>query len=67
MNTLRTREDARLWIISQGISVKDFAEAHHLDIATTYQVLSGAKRGMRGKAHSAAVALGIKRSASKDE
>lgn len=67
MNPLRTREEARRWIISQGISVKDFAEARHLDLASTYQVLSGAKQGLRGKAHAAAVALGIKRSASEDE
>ena len=42
------------------MSVKEFAEKHGLDQATTYQVLAGRKKGRRGEAHKVAIALGIK-------
>jgi gp16 family phage-associated protein len=59
MNTLRTPAEAKAWLLGEGISIRAFADGHGLDRATTYQVLSGAKIGRRGKAHAAAVALGI--------
>ncbi|WP_369681775.1 DNA-binding protein [Pseudomonas gingeri] len=67
MNTLRTPAEAKAWLIDRGISVKEFAYSHGLDAATTYQILNGRKLGRRGKAHAAAVALGIKRLVSEDE
>nr|WP_226992711.1 DNA-binding protein [Pseudomonas syringae group genomosp. 3] len=42
------------------MSVTEFARDHGLDLGTTYQVLAGRKKGLRGKAHKAAIALGIK-------
>lgn len=60
MPNLRTPEQARKWLDQQGKSVTEFAAEHDLDLHTTYQVLSGAKKGKRGEAHKAAVALGIK-------
>lgn len=60
MTKLRTPAEAKLWLQNHGISVQAFAQTHHLDAATCYQVLDGRKKGLRGKAHQAAVALGIK-------
>lgn len=60
MNTLKSPEEAKLWLQAQGISVAEFSRDHDLDPATTYQVLAGRKKGRRGKAHKAALALGIK-------
>jgi len=60
MNTLRTPTEAKRWLQDHGVSVQAFALAHELDPATCYQILAGRKKGLRGKAHDAAVALGIK-------
>ncbi|OPD84906.1 hypothetical protein AO946_37165 [Pseudomonas aeruginosa] len=60
MHATRTPAQAKAWLESQGKSVKEFAEENNLDPATTYQVLAGTKKGRRGEAHRAAVALGIK-------
>ncbi|MGV8861551.1 MAG: DNA-binding protein [Pseudomonas sp.] len=60
MNTLLTPDEAKQRIIDQGISIREFARSNGLDEHTTYQVLSGRKKGRRGEAHKCAVALGIK-------
>ena len=60
MHATRTPAQAKAWIEAQGKSVKEFADEHSLDLHTTYQVLAGTKKGRRGEAHKAAVALGIK-------
>lgn len=60
MPNLRTPEQAREWLDQQGKSVTEFAAENGLDLHTTYQVLAGTKKGRRGMAHKAAVALGIK-------
>lgn len=57
---LLTREQARKKLEDRGESVAEFARANGLNPATTYQVLYGKKKGRRGEAHRAAVALGIK-------
>lgn len=62
MHGTRTAAQAKEWIESQGKSVTEFVTEHGLDLHTTYQVLAGVKKGRRGKAHAAAVALGIKTS-----
>lgn len=59
-NGLRTCEQARAELDRQGLSIADFARMHELDYGTTYQVITGAKKGRRGEAHRAAVLLGIK-------
>ncbi|WP_122583384.1 DNA-binding protein [Pseudomonas viridiflava] len=63
MTTLKSPNEAKLWLLAQGVSVAEFSRQHGLDQATTYQVLAGRKKGNRGKAHHAAVALGIKAAA----
>ncbi|ARU88271.1 DNA-binding protein [Pseudomonas sp. M30-35] len=60
MHATRTPAQAKAWLDSLGITIKDFADNHGLDPATTYQVLAGTKKGKRGEAHKAAVLLGIK-------
>ena len=60
MTTLKSPLEAKDWLRANGISISEFARQHDLDPATTYQVLSGVKKGHSGKAHKAAVALGIK-------
>ncbi|MFA1030696.1 MULTISPECIES: DNA-binding protein [Pseudomonas syringae group] len=57
---LKSPQEAKLWLRAQGISVTEFARDHGLDLGTTYQVLAGRKKGLRGKAHKVAIALGIK-------
>ncbi len=66
MERLRTPAEAKLWLQKRGISIQAFALAHNVDAATCYQVLDGRKKGLRGKAHDAAVALGIKEDLSGD-
>lgn len=66
MEKLRSPAEAKLWLQKRGISIQAFALAHNVDAATCYQVLDGRKKGLRGKAHDAAVALGIKEDLSDD-
>ena len=60
MPVLRTAEQAREWLRSQKMTVTTFAESHHLSKHAVYKVLDGKHIGMRGAAHKAAVALGMK-------
>ncbi|WP_426198997.1 DNA-binding protein [Pseudomonas sp. DC3200b2] len=60
MHGIRTAAQARAWLDRQGKSVQQFAREHNVDPATTYQVLSGRKKGRRGEAHKVAVLLGMK-------
>ena len=60
MPAIRTAAQARAWLEQQGKSVQEFAREHNVDPATTYQVLSGRKKGRRGESHKVAVLLGMK-------
>ncbi|MEE3507722.1 MULTISPECIES: DNA-binding protein [unclassified Pseudomonas] len=60
MVTIRTAAQAKAWLEQQGKSVQEFARENSVDPATTYQVLSGRKKGRRGEAHKIAVLLGMK-------
>lgn len=51
---------ARKRIISQGLSVREWAERNDLDESTVYAVINRQKKCLRGEAHRAAVLLGIK-------
>ncbi|AUF99786.1 hypothetical protein CXQ81_03995 [Pseudomonas sp. 09C 129] len=53
-------KDARKRLEQQGVTVKAFALQHDLHPSTVYAVLLGQKKCLRGEAHRAAVALGIK-------
>ncbi|WP_268796498.1 DNA-binding protein [Pseudomonas huanghezhanensis] len=60
MPGIRTAAQAKAWLEEQGKSVQAFARENNVDPATTYQVLSGRKKGRRGEAHKVAVLLGMK-------
>lgn len=60
MTALRTPAQAREALEREGKSVAEFSREHDLDPFTVYQLLAGKKKGKRGMAHRAAVALGIK-------
>ena len=60
MPDLRTAEQARQWLASQRMSATAFASKHGLPLDTVYKVLNGHQYGLRGAAHKAAVALGMK-------
>jgi gp16 family phage-associated protein len=60
MPGLRTAAQAKAWLEQQGKSVQEFARENDVDPATTYQILSGRKKGRRGEAHKVAVLLGMK-------
>ncbi|HEX8588012.1 DNA-binding protein [Pseudomonas sp.] len=60
MPGIRTAAQAKAWLEQQGKSVQEFAREHNVDPATTYQVLSGRKKGRRGESHKVAVLLGMK-------
>lgn len=57
---IRTREEARKWLEYRGISISEFARANGLDRMSVCDALRGKTKGLRGTAHDAAVALGIK-------
>jgi gp16 family phage-associated protein len=56
----RTAAQAKARLDQQGKSVQEFARENKVDPATTYQILSGRKKGRRGEAHKVAVLLGMK-------
>lgn len=60
MSGIRTAAQAKAWLEQQGKSVQDFARDHGVDPSTTYQILSGHKKGRRGESHKVAVLLGMK-------
>lgn len=57
---LLTPEEARAKLEARGESVAAFARRQKIKPIAVYQVLYGLKKGRRGEAHRAAVALGIK-------
>lgn len=60
MPGVRTAAEAKAWLDEQGKSVQEFARENKVDAATTYQILSGRKKGRRGESHRVAVLLGMK-------
>ncbi len=57
---LRTAEQARQWLIDNGLSVTAFAEQHGLDRNAVNNALRSSSKCRIGKTHDAAVALGMK-------
>lgn len=57
---LRTAEQARQWLIGNGLSVTAFAEKHGLDRNAVNNALRSSSKCRIGKTHDAAVALGMK-------
>lgn len=58
--TEQARQAARARLAAIGISIREWSERNELDESTVYAVLNGQKKCLRGKAHRAAVLLGIK-------
>jgi gp16 family phage-associated protein len=44
----------------EGVCIADWARRHGFERKLVYRVLDGSAKGLRGKAHNIAVALGIK-------
>lgn len=59
-SNLRTLDEVREWFFQQGLPVNEWARQHGFEPAAIYALLSGRTRGIRGQAHQAAVALGLK-------
>ncbi|MFK4072755.1 DNA-binding protein [Ectopseudomonas khazarica] len=58
--TEQARNAARARISAIGLSIREWSEKNEIDESTVYAVLNGQKKCLRGKAHRAAVLLGIK-------
>lgn len=61
MNKLRTPEEAKAWLVYQGITVSQWARDHGFTHPLVREVLAGRKKGLRGQSHNIAIALGMKR------
>ena len=61
---IRTPEQAAEWFRATGTPITVWARAHGFAPTVVYALLNGRTRGLRGAAHHAAVALGLKRDAS---
>ena len=44
----------------QGITIHQWAEKHGYPVTEVYKVLSGERKGLYGRAHDIAVAIGLK-------
>jgi len=59
--TIRTPAQVRDEFTRKGVSISSWAVAHGFSTALVFDLLAGRKKGLRGDAHRAAVALGLKR------
>lgn len=59
----RTPQEIKDEILSKGLTLKQVAQDIDCDYRVVHAVLNGLSKGNRGKAHKAAVALGIKKAA----
>ncbi|MBF2055078.1 MAG: DNA-binding protein [Candidatus Sericytochromatia bacterium] len=56
-----TRAEARQRLVSQGLTIRQWARSNGLHERTVYELLRGAQKGLYGEAHRAAVLLGMKK------
>lgn len=56
----QTPTSANAWFVSHGICKAHWAQAQGFDRMTVVDLLRGRLKGLRGEAHHAAVALGLK-------
>jgi gp16 family phage-associated protein len=56
----QTPESANAWFVRHGICKSHWAEAQGIDRMTLVDLLRGRLKGLRGEAHHAAIALGLK-------
>ncbi|MFL8014023.1 helix-turn-helix domain-containing protein [Xanthomonas vasicola] len=57
---LRTTAQAREWLVSNGITVSEFARQLGVNRTVVDDLLRGRSQGKYGDAHTAAIALGLK-------
>ncbi|MBO9855168.1 MULTISPECIES: hypothetical protein [Xanthomonas] len=57
---VRTLDQARQWLVSNGITVSGFARQLGVSRTVVDDLLRGRSQGKYGDAHTAAVALGLK-------
>lgn len=57
-----TPEKVKEQLRREGKTVVEVAKENNLNLRTVYCVLNGVNKGVRGEAHRAAVALGLKNS-----
>ncbi len=47
-------------LYAQGTTVKSWAEKHNYPVTEVYKVLNGERKGLYGRSHEIAVAIGLK-------
>ncbi|WP_375184027.1 DNA-binding protein [Aquabacterium sp.] len=57
---VRNGEQAKAWVYSQGMTLRQFAETHRLTFRVVSEVIRGVNKGLYGEGHRAAKALGMK-------
>jgi gp16 family phage-associated protein len=62
---VRTAKEARSWFDENGISIAEWCRKNGVERHTVIDLLHERLKGRRGKAHKAAVALGMKRAPAK--
>lgn len=55
-----TTKQARAWFNANGVCIADWCKERGFDRCTVFDLLRGKRKGLRGEAHKAAVALGLK-------
>ena len=60
INKSRTPEEAHAWFTSHGVCISDWCRELRINRYTVVDLLRGKRKGLRGEAHRAAVALGLK-------
>ncbi|RRV28623.1 DNA-binding protein [Pseudomonas sp. o96-267] len=55
-----TPKQAHAWFVTHGICIADWCKEQGFNRFTVFDLLRGKRKGVRGEAHKAAVALGLK-------
>lgn len=59
-----TKEQVKKNLNDQGKTLKQFAIEHNFEPSDVYRVMAGSRKGLYGKGHEIAVALGLKTTSS---
>ena len=58
--TAEERQKKREEFIARGVNLRDFCKEKNIDYQAARELMCGKSKGRRGKAHKAAVVLGLK-------
>lgn len=58
--TPELRQKKREELVAHGVNLREFCRTKKIDYQAARELLCGKSKGRRGKAHAAAVALGLK-------